>query len=130
MTNPQETVPKEAKIMSLLLHSAGVLECEPKVISALQEYGLSYTNKILSSASKVSELCGKDRIDSSDIRFASNKIRHQMSRPYSRDYYLEVMSKMNSKPFPPPLSSGPYTSALNDQHSHSASFRITAHRNQ
>jgi hypothetical protein len=130
MSTHQETVPKEAKIISLLLHASGVWECEPKVISALQEYCLSYTQKLLFHASKVAEIAGRDHPDSSDIRFAANKLRQQMSRPYSRDYYLEVMSKVNSKPFPPPLSSGPYTAALNDERSHSASFRITAHRNQ
>lgn len=130
MSAPQETVPKEAKVLSLLLHASGVAECEPKVISALQEYCLSFTQKLLSGATKVAELAGREHPDASDIRFSANKLRQQMSRPYSRDYYLEVMSKVNSKPFPPPVSSGPYTAALNDDRSHSASFRITAHRNQ
>lgn len=129
MSSHQDTVPKEAKILSLILHASGVAECEPKLISALQEYCLSYTQNLLSNASRVAELSGREHPDASDIRFAANKLRQQMSRPYSRDYYLEVMSKVNSKPFPPPLSAGPYTSALNDDRSHSASFRITAHRN-
>ena len=126
----QETVPKEAKLLSLLLHASGIVECEPKVISALQEYSFSFVSKLLSTAQKVSELAGKERVDSSDIRFAAGKLRSQVNRPYSREYYLEVMAKVNSKPFPPPISSGPYTSALNDDQAHSASFRITAHRNQ
>lgn len=36
-----EQVPKEAKLVSLLLTSAGVPECEPKVIQQLTEFMFS-----------------------------------------------------------------------------------------
>lgn len=136
----QDTVPKEGRVLSLLLHSCGITECEPKVISALQEYSygipllfLTYTTvafsgRLLASSAKYAEIAGRDTLDPSDVKIASSKMRLQTSRPNTRDYYLEVMSKINSKPLPPPLTSGPYGLPLNDDESRSASFRITALR--
>lgn len=40
-----EQVPKEAKLVSLLLTSAGVPECEPKVIQQLIEFMFSIDSR-------------------------------------------------------------------------------------
>ena len=33
-----DNMPKDAKICAILLSSSGINQCEPKIISALQEY--------------------------------------------------------------------------------------------
>lgn len=99
-----EQVPREAKLISILLTHAGVPECEPKVIQQLSEFmfsmdprrvrsglifwfrWLEYTTDILQDAIIYGEHAGKGEVDIEDIKLAiQTHTSHVFSGPPSRD---------------------------------------------
>lgn len=65
-----DNLPKDAKICAILLSSMGISSCEPKIISALQEYLLRTINNILTEANSLADYSGHSEISSSDIKMA------------------------------------------------------------
>jgi transcription initiation factor TFIID subunit 9B len=50
MSTPESSVPREAKVVSLILRSLGIEECEPKVILQILEFAYKYTTDVLIDA--------------------------------------------------------------------------------
>lgn len=97
-------VPKEAKLVSLLLSSAGIGECQPKVIHQIIEFifrtlrnswnlktysSLGYVTDVLQESVVYSEHAGKSELDLEDLRLGiKGIIRNKFSQPLSRDVHM------------------------------------------
>lgn len=85
------TVPREAKLVSLLLSSCGVGDCEPKVVQQLMEFMHRYVTDVLQEASLYSEHAGKAELDYEDLRLSiRNQQRNMFIQPPSRDVCLLI----------------------------------------
>lgn len=96
-----EQIPREAKLISLLLTSAGVPECEPKVIPQLLEFMfrifssspshhvhcfVGYTTDVLQESLIFAEHAGRTELDIEDIRLGiQSQITHMFAAPPNRD---------------------------------------------
>lgn len=90
-----DQVPKEAKIASLLLNSAGIQECEPKVVHQLMEFmfsnlktsfycidtNLEYSTDVLQLSSVYSDHAQKSQIEASDVRLAIKTLAKRTHNP-------------------------------------------------
>ena len=93
-----ENLPKDAKICALLLTYTGVTSCEPKIISALQEYMFRNISNLLIEAHSLADYSGRPDISSPDIKMAiqfSIGKRGSLSLQvfvysYFRTYYIEL----------------------------------------
>lgn len=93
-----ESLPKDAKACSILLTNSGISSCEPKVISALQEYIFRTTGKVLKDASAMADYCGRSEIVSQDLKTVM-----QLSAEGSELSFQELLHRadeINSRPFP------------------------------
>jgi hypothetical protein len=65
-----ENLPKDAKICALLLTYTGVTSCEPKIISALQEYMFRNISSLVNEAHNLADYSGRPDLSSADIKMA------------------------------------------------------------
>ncbi|OQS53416.1 TAF9 [Ecytonucleospora hepatopenaei] len=66
----ENLLPRDAKVISAILRSLGIEECEPKVIIQLLEFAYKYSTSILVDAHKYATHCERDSITPSDIKLA------------------------------------------------------------
>ena len=88
-----EQIPKEAKIISILLSNSVITECEPKVISFLMEFiqstlvlllfCLALSTKIIHESLVFSDHAGRTNVALADVKLAitSNSKRFQVKIP-------------------------------------------------
>ncbi|KCZ79619.1 hypothetical protein H312_02992 [Anncaliia algerae PRA339] len=94
-----ENVPREAKLVSLVLRTLGIKECEPKVLIQLLEYSYKYSTSILLDAQMYCTHCNRSKILVDDIKLAlQTKIGRHFVPPPPRDYINEIALQVNSKP--------------------------------
>lgn len=95
----ESAVPREAKLISLILRSLGIEECEPKVLIQLLEYCYKYSTSILMDAQMYSKHCERVKISVDDVKLAlQTKIGRHFVPPPPRDYINEIAYQVNSKP--------------------------------
>lgn len=100
-----DSTPRDAKVVSILMRSFGVEECEPMVLVQVLEYAYKYATDILKDAKLYSEHCKRTRITVSDIKLAlQTKIGRHFVPPPPRDYINELAVSVNSKPLIAPDS--------------------------
>lgn len=93
-----ESLPKDAKACSILLTNSGISSCEPKVISALQEYIFRTTGKVLKDSSAMADYCGRSEIISQDLKTVM-----QLASEGSELSFQELLHRadeINSRPLP------------------------------
>merc|ERR1712137_650280 len=105
-TTPKDTiknaeVPKDAKVIALILESMGVQEYEPRVINQFLEFMYRYVADVLQDAKIYSEHANRDKIELSDVTLAvQSRVNHSFTQPPPREILLELAEKKNSTPLP------------------------------
>ena len=109
------TTPRDAKVISAILRSLGIEECEPRVLIQLLEYSCKYSSDILNDAKLYSLYRNKDdqsktdqnkieqpRITIEDVKIAlQTKIGRYFVPPPPRDYINEISNNINSRNLTP-----------------------------
>ncbi|OLY79365.1 Transcription initiation factor TFIID subunit 9 [Smittium mucronatum] len=94
-------VPKEVKLMTLLLLSQGVESCEPNVVKQLLEFSSKYTSEVLQDALVYSEHAEKKDLDLEDARLAiQGRMNYSFTSPPDRQFLLELAESCNKVPLP------------------------------
>lgn len=97
--------PRDAKIISVILRSLGIEECEPKVIVQLLEFAYKYSCDILEDANLYAKYCQRETINISDVKLAlQTKVgKHFLPAP-PRNFLQSSAENVNSKPLSQPDS--------------------------
>lgn len=101
----ENLAPRDAKIISVILRSLGIEECEPKVIVQLLEFAYKYSCDILEDASLYAHYCDKETISVKDMKLAlQTKVgKHFLPAP-PRSFLQSSAEATNSKPLTLPDS--------------------------
>ena len=96
-------LPKDAKIISLLLKNHGIDECEPKVVQMLIEFAYRHTVDILQESLIYAEHAKRPDLEPTieDVRLATQRIVNSsfVTAP-SRDVIAKVAAEKNCIPLP------------------------------
>lgn len=86
MADREEELPRDAKIVKILLKSMGVDDYEPGVIHQFLELWYRYVVDILTDSQVYAEHAGKSAIDSDDVKLAiQSKVNFSFSQPPPRE---------------------------------------------
>jgi len=84
LKNPN--LPRDAKVVALILSSMGISEYEPKVLNQLLELMHRYTTEVLHDALLYSEHAGRPELELEDVRLAiQNKVGFSFTQPPPRE---------------------------------------------
>lgn len=101
MSDEDQDLPRDAKIVKALLKSMGVEDYEPRVIHQFLELWYQYVVDVLTDAQVYSEHAGKDIIDPDDVKLAiQSKVNSSFSQPPPREVLLELARNRNKIPLP------------------------------
>ncbi|XP_050947661.1 transcription initiation factor TFIID subunit 9 isoform X1 [Cucumis melo] len=101
MSDGDEELPRDAKIVKTLLKSMGVEDYEPRVIHQFLELWYRYVVDVLTDAQVYSEHAGKAAIDCDDVKLAiQSKVNFSFSQPPPREVLLELARNRNKIPLP------------------------------
>ncbi|KAI5189267.1 transcription initiation factor TFIID subunit 9B [Nematocida sp. AWRm77] len=99
MGTADNLAPRDAKIISLILRSIGIEECEPKVILQFLEIAYKYFVEVVDDATLYAEHAGRQTPNDKDIKLAiQTKIGKYFIPPPPRQFMLEISSRLNAKP--------------------------------
>ncbi|KAK6089503.1 hypothetical protein P3W45_001502 [Vairimorpha bombi] len=99
MGSNENLAPRDAKVISIILRSLGIEECEPKVIVQLLELAYKYATDVIKDANLYSEHCGRNTISVNDVKLAlQTKVGKHFVPPPPRHYLMEIANTVNSKP--------------------------------
>uniref|UniRef100_A0A7S1VHH7 Transcription initiation factor TFIID subunit 9 n=1 Tax=Sexangularia sp. CB-2014 TaxID=1486929 RepID=A0A7S1VHH7_9EUKA len=94
-------VPRDAKIMSLLISSMGISEYDPRIIVQLLEFEYRLATELLSDAIQYADHSGRALVRSSDVKLA---IAGRASQSYGvlppRQVLLAAAADRNAVPLP------------------------------
>ena len=91
--------PRDAKIISIILRSLGIEECEPKVIVQLLEFAYKYSCDVLEDAYLYSKYCERTVITGKDIKLAlQTKIGKHFVPPPPKGFLIHSAEQVNLKP--------------------------------
>ncbi|KAF7693613.1 Transcription initiation factor TFIID subunit 9 [Cucumispora dikerogammari] len=98
-----KNIPQEAQIISLILKTQGISECDPAIIPQLIEYSNQFISNIFKKAKRYQSLI---RTEDNDAALTSNlinlsieDIKHSYVKiPPNRQYVSEISSFLNAKP--------------------------------
>ncbi|KAJ3184218.1 Transcription initiation factor TFIID subunit 9B [Geranomyces variabilis] len=94
-------LPRDAKLVSLLLQSMGVEDYEPRVVPQLLEFMHRYVLDILGDAQTYAEHANHHAISLDDVRIAiEGRAAHSFTNPPRREFLEAVAGKKNSVPLP------------------------------
>lgn len=95
----QGNAPHNTKVISLILRSLGIEECEPKTILQIHEFIYKYSTEIMRDAAQYAELAERKIITEKDIKLAlQTKVGRYFIPPPSRSYMTDIATMINSKP--------------------------------
>ncbi len=99
----ENLAPRDAKVISVILRSLGIEECEPKVIVQLLEFAYKYSCDIMEDANLYAKHCNRDTINSKDMRLAlQTKVgKHFLPAP-PRAFLQSSAEMINNKPLSVP----------------------------
>lgn len=99
MASSENLAPRDAKIISVILRSLGIEECEPKVIIQLLEFAYKYATDVLEDALLFAEHADRSQINTCDIKLAlQTKVGKHFVPPPPRQYLNEIAATVNTKP--------------------------------
>lgn len=94
----ENTAPRDTKVISLILRSLGIEECEPKAILQIHEFIYKYATDVLKDASQYSEMVDRQVITEKDIKLAlQTKVGRYFVPPPSRAYMNDISAMVNSR---------------------------------
>lgn len=95
----QTAAPHNTKVISLILRSLGIEECEPKTILQIHEFIYKYSTDILRDAAQYAELAERTIITEKDIKLAlQTKVGRYFVPPPPRSYMNDIATMVNSRP--------------------------------
>ncbi|RIB02825.1 transcription initiation factor IID, 31kD subunit-domain-containing protein [Gigaspora rosea] len=97
----RDQVPRDSKVMELIIRSAGVSDFEPKVVQQLLEFTHRYTIDVIQDAAAYAEHTGKNDIDDDDIKLAiQGRINHSFIHPPQQEFLTQLAKEQNKEPLP------------------------------
>lgn len=94
-------LPRDAKLLSLLLESLGVCDSDPAALHMLLEFGSRHLTELLSDASLYADHAERRDLTVDDVRLAvEGRALTSFTSPPSKDFMLELADKKNSLPLP------------------------------
>ncbi|CDS08723.1 hypothetical protein LRAMOSA10084 [Lichtheimia ramosa] len=97
----QQTQPRDARIISLILQSLGVEQYDPKVVVQLLEFAHRYTSDVLQDALVYAEHANKNDLDLDDVQLAiQGRVNHSFTNPPPKELLLELAEEKNKIPLP------------------------------
>ncbi|CAI2166807.1 9874_t:CDS:2 [Funneliformis geosporum] len=98
----KDQVPRDSRVMQLILQAAGVEDYEPKVAQQLLEFAHRYTVDVIQDASAYAEHAGKNDIDIDDVKLAiQGRITHSFTAPPRQEFLAQLAKERNKEPLPP-----------------------------
>ncbi|ORX80131.1 TFIID-31kDa-domain-containing protein [Anaeromyces robustus] len=99
--NQNNSLPRDAKVIKLILKTMGIYNVESRVIQQILEFAHRYTSDVLQDALAFSEHAGHNEVNESDIRLAiEGKTTYSFTNPPSRDVLEEIAARRNKLPLP------------------------------
>lgn len=99
----ENLAPRDAKIISVILRSLGIEECEPKVIVQLLEFAYKYSSDILEDAHLYARYCDRESVNVKDIKLALHtKVGKYFLPAPPRNLLQSSAEVANSKPLTQP----------------------------
>lgn len=93
-----QAAPHNTKVISVILRSLGIEECEPNTILQIHEFMFKYATDVLRDASQYAQLNDRSIISEKDIKLAlQSKVGRYYVPPPSRAYMNEISSMVNSR---------------------------------
>ncbi|KAI9032684.1 transcription initiation factor IID, 31kD subunit-domain-containing protein [Phycomyces nitens] len=97
----QQTRPRDARIIALILQSLGVEDYDPKVVQQLLEFAHRYTTDVFQDALIYAEHAAKSDLDLDDIQLAiQGRVNHSFTTPPPKEFLLELAQEKNKAPLP------------------------------
>ncbi|KAJ3141461.1 hypothetical protein HK100_006471 [Physocladia obscura] len=94
-------LPRNAKIVSLLMHALDVPDYEPAVLPQLLEFMHRYVIDVVNDAQLFAEHAGKTDVDADDVRLAvEGKLSHSFTGVPSKEVLSGIAEVKNSAPLP------------------------------
>lgn len=91
--------PRDAKIISIILRSLGIEECEPKVIVQLLEFAYKYSCDVLEDSYLYTKYCERSTITGKDVKLAlQTKIGKHFVPPPPKSFLQLSADQVNLKP--------------------------------
>ncbi|SPO49209.1 related to TAF9 - TFIID and SAGA subunit [Moesziomyces antarcticus] len=99
-------VPRDARLIALILASMGVSDVEPAVLLQLLEFAHRYTYDVLSDALVYADHASARQASSSlsldDVNLAiQSRVNYSFTKPPEKDMLLALASTVNAIPLPP-----------------------------
>ncbi|GJJ70510.1 transcription initiation factor TFIID subunit 9B [Entomortierella parvispora] len=94
-------LPRDAKVISLILQSLSVEDAEQKVIHQLLEFAHRYTTDVFQDALLYSEHAGRTEVGLDDVRLAiQGRVNHSFTAPPPKEFLVELAEEKNKVPLP------------------------------
>ncbi|KAI8923335.1 transcription initiation factor IID, 31kD subunit-domain-containing protein [Entophlyctis helioformis] len=94
-------LPRDARLVSLILQSLDIDDYEPRVIPQLLEFVHRHILDLLQDAQMFADHAGHKDLEVTDVRLAiESRASHAFSGPPSREVMMELAEKKNSIPLP------------------------------
>ncbi|WFD00679.1 Transcription initiation factor TFIID subunit 9 [Malassezia yamatoensis] len=99
-------VPRDARLIALILASMGIEDTEPAVLIQLMEFARRYTSQVLQDAlvyaDHASSRQGGSNVSIDDVQLAiQSRVNYSFSQPPPKEMLLSLASSINSVPLPP-----------------------------
>ncbi|KAJ3214010.1 Transcription initiation factor TFIID subunit 9B [Dinochytrium kinnereticum] len=95
------TLPRDAKLVSLILQAMDIPDYDPRVLPQLLEFMHRYVLDILADAQLFSEHASRSNIEVDDVRLAvEGKVAHSFTSAPSKEVLLEMAQARNAIPLP------------------------------
>ncbi|GAA94224.1 uncharacterized protein L969DRAFT_45844 [Mixia osmundae IAM 14324] len=106
----QPAIPRDARLIALILSSMGVDQAEPGVVAILMEFAHRYTTEILTDALVYADHAHRGlgassaanlTPDLADVRMALKaKLEHSMSSAWPKEFLMPLALELNRLPLP------------------------------
>ncbi|BEJ10644.1 hypothetical protein CspHIS471_0100660 [Cutaneotrichosporon sp. HIS471] len=106
-TSARPTVPRDGRLLALILASKGISDADDRVIHQLLDFAHRYTADVLGAAQQLADHAGRtgaqaNRIEKEDVELAIQmRRRHEFVEQPPRDYLANLAHELNSVPLPP-----------------------------
>ncbi|WFC96773.1 Transcription initiation factor TFIID subunit 9 [Malassezia brasiliensis] len=99
-------VPRDARLIALILASMGIEDTEPAVLVQLMEFAHRYTSQVLQDALVYADHAasrqGGSNVSIDDVQLAiQSRVNYSFSQPPPKEMLLSLASSLNSVPLPP-----------------------------
>merc|ERR1711953_100873 len=94
----QSAAPHNTKVISIILRSLGIEECEPKAILQIHEFIYKYSIDVLRDAAQYAEINDSTVVTEKDIKLAlQTKVGRYFIPPPSRAYMNDLATMVNAR---------------------------------